>query len=163
MNHTIKSITNQEEKYLTFSLAGEEYGVRILKVKEIIGMMPITPLPKTPRFVRGVINLRGKVIPVIDLKVKFGLQEAEPIEKTCIIVMEIQRKKEAISMGIMVDSVSEVISIKASDIEAASNFGFVEGNDYIQGMAKLNGRVKILLNIENILLPRGNGVADEEA
>jgi len=96
----------REGKYLTFSLAGEEYGIGILKVKEIIGIMTITPIPKTPDFVKGVINLRGKVIPVVDLRLKFGMTGMESTERTCIIVVEIAAAGNKIFMGIVVDSVS---------------------------------------------------------
>jgi purine-binding chemotaxis protein CheW len=89
MAELTKSMENKEGKYLTFSMAGEEYGLGILKVKEIIGMMPVTTVPRTPPFVKGVINLRGKVIPVVDLRLKFGMEEIAYTERTCIIVVEI--------------------------------------------------------------------------
>lgn len=141
-------------KYLTFSLAGEEYGIGILKVKEIIGMMPITIVPQTPHFVKGVINLRGKVIPVIDLRLKFGMESMDYTERTCIIVVEISGDGGSVLMGIVVDSVSEVINVRNDDIEETPTFGTKLNTDYILGMAKMNGQVKILLDIDRVLTTR---------
>jgi len=141
----------KEGKYLTFSLADEEYGIGILKVKEIIGLLPVTTIPQAPPFVKGVINLRGKVIPVIDLRLRFGIEEVEPTDRTCIIVVEVQGPSGQIQMGLVVDSVSEVINIKAEDIEETPSFGAALESDYILGMAKLNGGVKILLEIDKVL------------
>ena len=118
-----KDSKHREGKYLTFALAGEEYGLPILMIKEIIGLMPITSIPETPQFVKGVINLRGKVIPVMDLRLKFGLNAKEYTERTCIIVVDIHSDRNKILMGIVVDSVSEVLSIKAADIEDTPTFG----------------------------------------
>lgn len=143
--------TDREGKYLTFSLAGEEYGIGIIKVKEIIGMMTITPVPQTPEYVKGVINLRGKVIPVIDLRRKFDMEWAEYTERTCIIVVEIKAQNNKIAMGIVVDSVSEVLNIKAGEIEDTPNFGSRLDTDYILGMAKAGGGVKILLDIDRVM------------
>ena len=123
INDAVAHATRREGKYLTFSLAGEEYGIGILKVREIIGMMPITPVPETPQFVKGVINLRGKVIPVIDLRLRFGLTEIDYTERTCIIVVEIQGEAAALPMGIVVDAVSEVLNIRGEDIEDTPAFG----------------------------------------
>ena len=199
-------------KYLTFTLAEEEYGVGILKIKEIIGMMSITSLPRTPRFVKGVINLRGQVIPVVDLRLRFGLVSTDYTERTCIIVVEAQTSKaikcwiakecgkkeypayenrdhrcwmisgtfcrneiqgsfhekieacrqcdfyhamqeqEAVfTIGIVVDSVSEVLNIKGEDIEDTPTFSAKLNTDYILGMAKMEGSVKILLDIDQVL------------
>lgn len=151
LDQAVKSMTNREGKYLTFSLAKEEYGIGILKIKEIIGMMPITTVPRTPPFVKGVINLRGKVIPVVDLRLKFGMEEIGYTERTCIIVVEIAMGTGSIQMGIVVDSVSEVLNIKAADMEEAPAFGSKLDTDYIMGMAKMNGAVKILLDIDKVL------------
>jgi purine-binding chemotaxis protein CheW len=115
MDQAVRVINNKKGKYLTFSLAGEKYGLEILKVKEIIGIMPITIVPQTSPYIRGVINLRGKVIPVIDLRLKFSIAAAECTERTCIIVVEILVAGRMILMGILVDSVSEVLNIKAAD------------------------------------------------
>jgi len=142
---------SREGKYLTFTLDQEEYGIGITKVKEIIGMIAITPVPQTPHFVKGVINLRGKVIPVIDLRLKFGLEPMAYNERTCIIVVEISGAGENIPMGIVVDSVSEVLNIKEDDIEDTPSFGTHLETSYILGMAKTGGGVKILLDIDKVL------------
>lgn len=141
----------KEGKYLTFSLANEDYGIAILKVREIIGMMPITAVPRTPEYIKGVINLRGKVIPVTDLRMKFGLDAIEYNERTCIIVVEIASTSCKLPIGVVVDSVSEVLNIKSDDIEAAPSFGAKLDIDYILGMAKMDGGVKILLDIDMVL------------
>jgi len=138
-------------KHLIFKLAEEEYGLDILKVKEIIGMMNITSVPRTPEFVKGVINLRGKVIPVIDLRLKFSLPAKEYDERTCIVVMEVAHSEGSVQMGIVVDSVSEVQNIGAEDVEPAPSFGTSLETEYIRGMAKSEGRVTILLDIDKVL------------
>lgn len=141
----------RDGKYLTFTMANEEYGISILKIKEIIGMMPITSVPQAPDFVKGVINLRGKVIPVIDLRLRFGMQQAEYDERTCIIVVEIDDQNKTVLMGIVVDSVSEVLNIKEQDIEDSPIFDVNLDMKYILGMAKIDGGVKILLDIDRVL------------
>ena len=151
MNQAVAAIRNREGKYLTFSLGKEEYGLGILKVKEIIGMMPITTVPRTPAFVKGVINLRGKVIPVVDLRLKFEMEEIAYTERTCIIVVEIAASGGAIPMGIVVDSVSEVLNIQQGEIEDTPTFGSRLDTEYILGLAKTGGGVKILLNIDKVL------------
>lgn len=138
-------------KYLTFNLADEEFGISILKVKEIIGMMSITPVPRVPEFVKGVINLRGKVIPVVDLRLKFGMPEAEYDERTCIIVVEVARSNAVTNMGIVVDAVNDVANIRSEDVEQTPSFGVSLDTDYIMGMAKSEGQVKILLDIDRVL------------
>lgn len=149
---------NREGKYLTFFLAGEEYGIGILKVKEIIGLMAIRPIPQTPDHIKGVINLRGKVIPVIDLRLKFGMEGVEATERTCIIVVEIALDGNKIAMGLVVDSVSEVINIKAAEIEDTPSFGSKLDTDYILGMAKSGQSVKILLDIDKVM--SGDEISD---
>lgn len=151
MNQAISAATDREGKYLTFNLAGEEYGIGILKVKEIIGIMPITVVPQTPSYIKGVVNLRGKVIPVVDLRLKFSMEAAEFTERTCIIVVEITANNRTILMGIVVDSVSEVLNIKAADIEETPSFGTRLNTEYILGMAKSGDSIKILLDIDKIL------------
>lgn len=138
-------------KYLTFRLAGEEYGIEILKVQEIIGMMAITQIPRTPASVRGVINLRGKVIPIVDLRVKFAMERAEETEKTCIIVVQVRSAAGTVTMGFIVDEVCEVLDIAADEIEEAPRFGTGIDTAYIMGMAKLKGSVKILVDIDKVL------------
>ncbi len=151
MDQALQAMTDKEGKYLTFTLAEEEYGIGILKVKEIIGMMPVTTVPRVPHFVKGVINLRGKVIPVIDLRLRFGMEEVEATDRTCIIVVEVKNPSGVVQMGIVVDSVSEVLNIKAEDIEETPSFGAAVDTDYILGMAKTEGEVKILLDIDRVL------------
>ena len=151
MGQAVKVMSDREEKYLTFVLAGEEYGIGILKIKEIIGMMPITTVPQTPEFVKGVINLRGKVIPVMDLRLRFGMEAMDYTERTCIIVVEIGGTAGTVQIGIVVDSVSEVLNIKGEDIEETPTFGTKLRTDYILGMAKMEGGVKILLDIDQVL------------
>ena len=151
MDQAVKAMADREGKYLTFSMANEEYGIGILKIKEIIGMMTITPVPQTPAFVKGVINLRGKVIPVVDLRLKFGMEEIEYTERTCIIVVEIAGQTGNVQIGIVVDAVSEVLNIKGEDIEDTPTFGTKLNIEYILGMAKMEGGVKILLDIDRVL------------
>lgn len=131
-------LQSKEGKYLTFELAGEEYGLEILKVKEIIGIMKITSIPRMPTYMKGVINLRGKVIPVIDLRLKFGMEPIEYNERTCIIVVDIaDGMQNSLMMGIVVDSVSEVLNIGAEDIEDTPAFGTKVDTEYITGIARL--------------------------
>ena len=163
MDQAVHAMADKEGKYLTFSLAGEEYGIGILKVKEIIGIMPITIVPQTPKYIKGVVYLRGKVIPVIDLRLKFSITAAEFTERTCIIVVEISAAGRTILMGIVVDSVSEVLNIKAADIEATPSFGTRLNTEYILGMAKTGGTIKILLDIDKILSVEELQAADSVA
>lgn len=138
-------------KYLTFTLDEEVYGIEILKVQEIIGMMPVTPVPRAPRYVRGVINLRGKVIPVIDLRSKFGMEPRESTSRTCIIVMQVKRDAEEVTMGIIVDEVSEVLDIAVDQLESTPSFGSDVETDFIRGMGKVGKRVVILLEMDEVL------------
>lgn len=138
-------------KYLTFRLDNEEYGLEILKVREIIGLMDITSVPKTPDFVRGIINLRGSVIPVLDLKKKFEMGAIEDTEETCVIVVEVSLGGIAVMMGIIVDAVSEVLDIKEDEIEDAPAFGTDVNTRFILGIGKVKDEVKILLDIDEVL------------
>ena len=151
MNQAVKVMADREGKYLTFALGEEEYGIGILKIREIIGIMPITSVPRTPEFVKGVINLRGKVIPIIDLRLRFGMEPMEYTDRTCIIVVEINAQDSTIQIGTIVDTVSEVLNIKAEDIEDTPAFGTSLDIEYILGMAKMEGGVKILLDIDQVL------------
>jgi len=155
--------TDKSGKYLTFMLGDEEYGLEILRVREIIGLMSITEVPRTPPYVRGVINLRGKIIPVVDLRVKFGMETIDVTEETCIIVVDIILNEEQIEMGILVDKVSEVLDILSDDIEDAPTFGTSFDSEFIQGMAKVKDSVKILLNIGKVLSDNEILAADETA
>jgi len=160
MDQAVKAIADREGKYLTFSLLGEEYGIEIRKVKEIIGMMVITTVPQTPQYFKGVINLRGKVIPVVDLRMKFGMEEMEYTDRTCIIVVELHTN---IMMGIVVDSVSEVLNVKAADIEETPSFGAAMNTNYILGMAKAENGVKILLDIDKVMSDQEMVILQEAA
>jgi purine-binding chemotaxis protein CheW len=151
IDQAVKAMGDKEGKYLTFTLAEEQYGIGILKIKEIIGMLPITSVPQTPEFVKGVINLRGKVIPVMDLRLRFGMPSIDYSDRTCIIVVEIGGQADTILVGIVVDAVSEVLNIKGDDIEKTPTFGTKLNTDYILGMAKMEGGVKILLDIDQVL------------
>lgn len=143
---TLNVVQQKAGKYLTFELASEEYGLEILTVREIIGLMEITSVPRTPESVKGVINLRGKVIPVIDLRLKFDMVEAAHTEHTCIIVANVCD----IEMGLIVDKVCEVLDVAGEDIEDAPAFGIGVNTDFILGMGKANGRVTILLDISKV-------------
>lgn len=138
-------------KYLTFRLSAEEYGLEILKVQEIIQLQSITRVPRTPGYVRGVINLRGKVIPVVDLRAKFEIEPTEDTEKTCIIVVQIRSAEALLVIGILIDEVREVLDIRAEHIEEAPSFGASVETEFILGMGKVGGQVKILLDIDRVL------------
>ena len=142
-----KKITEQEGKYLAFILGNEIYGIEILRVREIIGLMDVTTVPQTPEYMKGVINLRGKVIPVIDLRLKFSMLEEEHTQETCVIVVEVNNT----SIGIIVDSVSEVMEINSGEIEESLSFGQGIETDYIMGMGKVQKKIIILLDIEAVL------------
>jgi purine-binding chemotaxis protein CheW len=140
-------------KYLTFELGQESYGIPVLKVREIISLMPITPVPQMPEYVQGVINLRGKVIPVIDLRLKFSLSDTELTESSCIVVVQITGVAggPAKQIGLIVDAVEEVANVAASDIERAPDFGSIVDTSYMLGMAKSKAGVKTLLDIDQVL------------
>lgn len=138
-------------KYLTFALGAEEYGLPVLKVREIIKMMDITTVPQVPGHVRGVINLRGKIIPVVDLRVKFGFPSRDYTERTCIIVVEILTGATRTSMGIIVDHVSEVLNIVSEEIEQMPEFGDGVQTDSMKGVAKVKGCVKVLVDLDRVL------------
>ena len=137
--------------YLTFRLGDEDYALEILKVQEIMGIIAVTPVPRTPEFIRGVINLRGKVIPVADLRLKFGIGAKEDTEKTCIIVLQVTRELDMITMGVIVDEVSEVLDITAEQIEPAPSFGSQVDMDFIMGMGKIDDRVVVILDADRLL------------
>ena len=138
-------------KYLTFQLANEEFGIRVLKVREIMGLQEITAVPQTPSHIKGVINLRGKVVPVIDLRLKFGVLTSEDTQRTCIIVTQVQGESGPVLMGIIVDGVSEVLNLTGAEIEDTPDFGEEVAAQYLLGMAKVKGKVKILLDIDRVL------------
>jgi len=142
----------QSGKFLTFALGEEEYGIPIQSVKEINGIMDITIIPKMPKFMKGVINLRGKIIPVIDLRLKFALEELVYSQRTCIIVVEVGIGDSAKRlMGIVVDTVSEVVNILPTDIEEPPVFEYSTDISFITGMGKVKGKVVMLLDIAKVL------------
>ena len=138
-------------KYLTFRLGSEEFGLQIMKVQEIIGLTPITKLPNLPTYVRGIINLRGRIIPTIELRAKFGLERVADTEKTCIIVVEIMARNGKVSAGIIVDEVAEVLDIEAGEVSGAPEFGASMDAGAILGVGIVKGAVKILLDVEKAL------------
>ena len=141
----------REGKYLAFALAGEEYGIGIRKVKEIIGMMNVTGIPRAPSYLKGVINLRGKVIPVVELRLRFGLEEGVRTDRNCIIVVEVAGVESQMPVGVIVDSVSEVLHIREGEVEPTPDLGGSAYTRYILGMAKSESGVKILLDIDRLL------------
>jgi len=147
-NDQIASI--HQGKYLTFSLEDEEYGIAIVKVKEITQMLNVTPVPHTPNYVKGVVNLRGKVIPVMDLRVRFSMHEIEYNDRTCIIVVEIYADDEVIQVGNVVDSVTEVLNVTEENIDEPPTFGTKVDTEFILGLANIEGNVKILLDIDKV-------------
>lgn len=139
-------------KYLTFVLGHESYGISVLKVREIIRLMDITSVPQMPAYVKGVINLRGKVVPIIDLRIKFKLAHADSSERTCIVVVQVKTANGALAfMGFIVDGVEEVVNFAANEVEAPPDFGSKLDADYIVGMANVRGKVKTLLDIDRLL------------
>ncbi len=155
--------TLEGKKFLTFLMANEKYGLEILKVREIIGIMDVTPVPTTPAFVRGVINLRGKVIPVVDLRLKFGMESKEDTQRTCIIVVHLAREGQEMIMGIIVDEVSEVLDIDQDQIEPPPSFGADIRTDFILGMGKVNQRVVTMLDIDRVLSEREIALVENSA
>jgi purine-binding chemotaxis protein CheW len=147
-NDQITSI--HQGKYLTFSLEQEEYGIAIVKVKEITQMLNVTPVPHTPNYVKGVVNLRGKVIPVMDLRVRFNMPEIEYTDRTCIIVVEIYADEEIIQVGNVVDSVTEVLNVTEENIDETPTFGTKVDTEFILGLANIEGSVKILLDVDKV-------------
>lgn len=138
-------------KYLTCMLGTEFYGLGILKVQEIIGVMAVTSVPRTPPHVRGVINLRGKVIPVVDLRLRFGLERKEDTDRTCIVVVRNIRAGATVTTGVVVDEVSEVLDIAGGQIEPPPSFGGSIETDFILGMGKVGQKVVMLLDVDRIL------------
>ena len=139
-------------KHLTFVLGREHYGVPVLKVREIIRLCDITPVPQMPAYIKGVLNLRGKIIPVADLRLKFKLASDKNTDLTCIVVVQVALPdKSPTLMGLIVDAVEEVVNLAAADIEPTPDFGAALEADYILGMAKVKGSVKTLLDIDKVV------------
>lgn len=139
-------------KYLTFRLDNEQFGVQLLRVREIIGLMPTTTVPGAPPEIRGILNLRGKIIPVMDLRLRFGMGEAECSDRACIIVTEIRQQDRFIEIGLLVDGVSEVLNVTTADIEPPPEFGVQVDTSYILGLAKSEHGVKVLLDVDHVVL-----------
>lgn len=153
MSTSTAPATSHAGKYLTVSLDREDYGISVHKVREIISLQKITPVPQMPDYVKGVINLRGRVIPITDLRVKFGLK-AELTERTCIVVVQVRAgADQAVQMGLIVDTVEEVANLGADHIEPPPDFGVRIDSTYLLGMAKVNGTVKTLLDIDRVFAP----------
>ena len=150
-NASSGSLTERAGQYLTFELGKEIYGLEILKVQEIIGMMNVTSVPRTPEYVRGVINLRGKVIPVIDLRLKFGMASQEDTSRTCIIVVQVRGADQQVTMGIIVDEVSEVLDVNPDQMEPSPSLGNGVEADFIFGMGKIGDKVVMLLDVDKAL------------
>jgi purine-binding chemotaxis protein CheW len=151
MEAPLKSKEERAGKYLAFHLGSEEFGIQVLKVREIMGLQEITAVPHTPAYTKGVINLRGKVIPVIDLRRKFGMPEAEYTQRTCIIVTEVEGEASSLLIGAIVDGVNEVLNLAPGDIEDTPDFGGEVNTTGLLGMAKVKGKVKILLDIDQVM------------
>lgn len=140
-------------KYLTFLLAEEQFGIQLLKVREIIGLMPITPVPGSPKEIRGVLNLRGKIVPVMDLRLRFGMGAGETNARNCIIVTEVAGQNGIVEMGILVDAVSEVLQVDGNEIEPAPEFGTRVDTSYLLGLAMSGPQTKVLIDIDRVLVP----------
>ncbi len=155
-----KKLTKSHEgKYLTFVIGTEEYGIEILKVREIIGMMDITNVPRTPDYLKGVINLRGRVIPVIDLRLKFAMSELKHTQETCTIVVEVNGRL----IGIIVDTVSEVVNIDGENVEDTPAFGQGIDTDFIIGLGKVHEKIIILIDIEQVMSSEELEMVDQMA
>jgi purine-binding chemotaxis protein CheW len=141
-------------KYLVFHLDKEEFAIQVQKVREIMGVQDITQVPQTPLHVKGVINLRGKVIPVVDLRLKFGMEAIEYTHRTCIVVVQVAGPHDTMLMGVVVDGVAEVLQVAAADVEDTPSFGQDITIPYVMGLAKLKGKVKILLDIDQVMTAR---------
>jgi purine-binding chemotaxis protein CheW len=141
----------EQQQYLTFMLSGETYAISILRIKEIIQYGQLTAVPRMPDFIRGVINLRGAVVPVIDLSARFGKSPTAVGRRNCIIIIEVAIGNEAHNVGVMVDAVNAVLEIPSNEIEPAPTFGTHIRNDFIAGMGKVNGKFVIILNIQHVL------------
>ena len=145
------AMQQDQQQYLTFMLGGETYAMGILAIKEIIEYGNITEVPRMPDFIRGVINLRGAVVPVIDLGARFGKRATDITRRTCIVIIEVANGEGTQDIGVMVDAVNEVLEISASEIEPAPSFGANIRADFIDGMGKINGKFVIILNIHQVL------------
>lgn len=151
VNDMGENLDLDEHQYLTFQLSGEIYGIGILSIKEILEYGELTHVPMMPESIRGVINLRGSVVPVIDLSTRIGKSKNDVSKKTCIVILEIQHEEDIMDLGIVVDAVNEVLEIPPDEIEPPPSFGAKIRTDFIAGMGKLDGKFVVLLNIEQVL------------
>ena len=163
MSSQENSVSGLGGKYLTFRIGQEEYGVEVMKIREIIALMEITHVPKAPDFIRGVINLRGRIIPVVELRKKFGMPSIPDTARTCIIVADVMLGDHPVSIGLLVDSVSSVLDIEAKDIEPSPEYSANIHSEFILGMGKVSGQLKILLNIERVLSVEDMGAVHHAA
>jgi purine-binding chemotaxis protein CheW len=146
-----EQVVVQGQQYLTFTVSGELFGIAIASIKEIIEYRAPTDVPMMPGYMRGIINLRGRVVPVIDLSVRFGRARTEETRRTCIVILEVEQQEERHDIGVVVDTVSAVLEIADADIEPAPSFGARLRTDFIKGMGKLGEKFVILLNIGKVL------------
>lgn len=151
MSTAVAAVDSAPQQYLTFTLGGEMFAVAILNVKEIIEYGTVTEIPMMPGFIRGVINLRGAVVPVIDLSCRFGGKSTQVARRTCIIIIELMQDDQKHDIGVMVDAVSEVLEIARADIEPPPSFGAKIRTDFISGMGKVNGKFVIILDVARVL------------
>lgn len=147
----VEKQAEEQNQYLTFQLGGEMFAIGILNIKEIIEYGSLTEVPMMPEFIRGVINLRGAVVPVVDLSARFGRKRTEITRRTCIVIIEVETNEERHDVGVVVDSVSEVLEIAAGEIEPPPSFGTRIRADFIHGMGKVNGKFVIILSVNNVL------------
>jgi purine-binding chemotaxis protein CheW len=145
------ALNRDGNQYLSFILAGEEYGIDILRVQEIKGWNNVTPIPNTPKYIKGVINLRGTIVPIIDLRERFNLETIPYGATTVVIVLRVESEKGSRIMGIVVDAVSEVYNIAANDLKAAPDFGQAISTDFVKGLATVDERMVIVLDIDHLL------------
>lgn len=151
-----RSLAGLAGKYLTFKLGRQQFGVQILKVREIIGLMEVTPVPGAPENILGVLNLRGKIIPVLDLARRFGLESRADDSRSCIVVTEVRQEDRTIDMGLLVDAVSEVLTIPETDLEPRPTFGDEVDASFILGLAKSGSDVKVLVDIDRVVQSPGS-------
>jgi len=151
LSQDVAVVEKREGKHLIFQLQERGYGIPILTVNEIIGIMDITPIPKAPSFIKGIINLRGKIIPVMDLRLKFGMPEKEYDEQTCIIIVNVTFENVVKQIGVVVDIVSEVVDIPATEIEPPPKYGTQREEDFLNGIGKVKDKVVMLLDIEKVI------------
>lgn len=150
------AVTEAQTKHLTFRLGQECYGIPVLKVREIIRVCDITPVPQMPQHIRGVMNLRGKIIPVADLRLRFGIRIGANTDRNCIVVVQVSAQdRQSMAMGLIVDAVDEVLNISQSDVESTPDFGSALNPEYIKSIAKIKGAVKLLLDIDKVVFAMG--------